>query len=619
MPERTPWEKLGREGRLFLDPCVDDPAEFLDCDNQGLLQVHPEASGDWGKVSAQTTIDLIGLNRTELIKARRERIEEYDRSLGKVEEASALDEEFLSDRAPYALACRRWRLRRRPRMASISPDRSLGVSAVRGSTPAAEPTIRQEPVSVDFSLDAAPKLERLTSYLERIVIENFQPIARLEIEPPTSAVAEDLGEALEQEVSVESTREDPDPVVDGVGWSVVLGENGCGKSSYLKAVALGLVGEEQANALLKVWDVEAGDLQRRVPRSSDEEPAPMRVHLELSGRPHQIIYRLDSEGIHFEKGAEGVSTVVRGYGTSRLPPRRKEGLPDAPPLAKVDNLFDPHATLINAEAWLLEQDDETFERAATALSDLFGLGEGEVYKTERPRQVRVRRGNTREPLSQLSDGYQALTGLVADLMAAVPRGVSDFHEETGIVLLDELGVHLHPRWRMSVVQSLRRAFPRFQFLCTTHEPLCLRGLNDGEVAVMRRSSEGWSMLEEDVPPVRGLRIDQLLTSRHFGLHTTIDPDLDQKFTEYYDLRARQPRGAVDEQRFEQLKRELDPYRALGYTRRDQLVYEFIDDFLAEEGFLEANGRLNSVERRKLKGETKKKVLDVWRRVELANR
>ena len=52
---------------------------------------------------------------------------------------------------------------------------------------------------------------------------------------------------------------------------------------------------------------------------------------------------------------------------------------------------------------------------------------------------------------------------------------------------DEIETHLHPAWKLEIVTRLRRVFLRLHFLATTHDPLCLRGLQSGEVVVLRRS------------------------------------------------------------------------------------------------------------------------------------
>ena len=127
--------------------------------------------------------------------------------------------------------------------------------------------------------------------------------------------------------------------------------------------------------------------------------------------------------------------------------------------------------------------------------------------------------------------------LAADIMSGFSEPSDDAHEIYGVVLLDELGAHLHPQWRMQIVDSLKETFTGIQFLVTTHEPVCLRGLDEDEVAVLERHGDAIQLVE-DVPSPWHMRVDQLLTSRFFGLQSTVDPQLDAEFADYYDLIAK---------------------------------------------------------------------------------
>ena len=124
-------------------------------------------------------------------------------------------------------------------------------------------------------------------------------------------------------------------------------------------------------------------------------------------------------------------------------------------------------------------------------------------------------------------GYRSIFAMVVDIM----RGMLDYYrnmeEAQGVVLIDEIETHLHPRWKMQVMTSLRRAFPRVQFIVTTHDPLCLRGMDDDEVVVLQRDRAGRIRRLEDLPSVRGMSAEQLLTSDYFGLSSTTDPKLEK--------------------------------------------------------------------------------------------
>jgi hypothetical protein len=212
----------------------------------------------------------------------------------------------------------------------------------------------------------------------------------------------------------------------------------------------------------------------------------------------------------------------------------------------------------------------------------------------------------RVSLEDLSDGYQSMLALVTDVMRVMlMSGWETMEQAEGVVLLDEIGSHLHPRWRMRVVDGLRATFPRVQFLASTHDPLCLRGLADGEVAVMSRDAQGRIRVVTDLPPIRGLRADQLLTSEYFGLSSTVDPELEDLFNEYYMLLARARPSDTQRRRIEEIKGQLEPFRVLGDNRRERLMLETIDEFLATERFQSVTGRMA------LKAAVKSRLREIW--------
>ena len=145
------------------------------------------------------------------------------------------------------------------------------------------------------------------------------------------------------------------------------------------------------------------------------------------------------------------------------------------------------------------------------------------------RQVIVKRGNDPFLIEELSDGYKSVFYLAVDIMATLAGENVTFDLAEGMVLIDEIGTHLHPRWRMEVVGRLRKAFPKIRFVVTTHEPLCLRGLYAGETIVLTKNQEREVVVLTDLPDPSELRVDQILTSDFFGLKSTIDPETERLF------------------------------------------------------------------------------------------
>jgi hypothetical protein len=90
------------------------------------------------------------------------------------------------------------------------------------------------------------------------------------------------------------------------------------------------------------------------------------------------------------------------------------------------------------------------------------------------------------PFDCLSAGYRNMVAMVADIAHRAAR-LNPHHEanaakETaGVVLIDEIDLHLHPKWQRRVVSDLKSAFPRLQFVATTHSPFILQSLVAGEV------------------------------------------------------------------------------------------------------------------------------------------
>jgi predicted ATP-binding protein involved in virulence len=95
---------------------------------------------------------------------------------------------------------------------------------------------------------------------------------------------------------------------------------------------------------------------------------------------------------------------------------------------------------------------------------------------------------------QLSDGFRNIIGLAADIAYRCIQlnphlGEKAVAETPGIVLIDELDLHLHPNWQRHVVADLKRAFPNIQFVATTHSPFIVQSLDASELINLDRISD----------------------------------------------------------------------------------------------------------------------------------
>jgi hypothetical protein len=357
----------------------------------------------------------------------------------------------------------------------------------------------------------------------------------------------------------------------GAPWTVLLGENGTGKSSILQAVALTLLASDSAGPALRPKQV------LRKGASSGY----VRVWFHATDIPRELHFRRGAQ--RFVRKGPSYNGALLGYGATRLLPRSRSKQDES--TVRLRNMFDPFHPLLDADRWLGKLEKRSFDFVARALRDVMDLPRHNTLRRVRSSSnagVRLKQYGAELGLEDLSDGYQSVLGLTCDIIAslrALQPGALDASE--AVVIIDELGAHLHPRWRMRIVESLRRAFKRVQFIASTHDPLCLRGLENGEAVVLRRTARGRVFPVPDLPPLKGLRVDQLLTSEFFGLDSTLDPGIEAQYRELYRLLALRNPGEEVNERIRELREALAPYEMPGATRRERRLLQAIDRELAQ--------------------------------------
>jgi predicted ATP-binding protein involved in virulence len=107
------------------------------------------------------------------------------------------------------------------------------------------------------------------------------------------------------------------------------------------------------------------------------------------------------------------------------------------------------------------------------------------------------------PVSYLSDGVRNMLGMVADIAYRAVRlnphlAENAVKETSGIVLIDEVDMHLHPQWQQLVLQNLSEAFPNIQFIVTTHSPQVLSTVKQEQIRVLPDIAAGEN---EALPPI----------------------------------------------------------------------------------------------------------------------
>lgn len=550
--------ELSTERPLLLDPCLDDPEAHLTYLDDGRVVS--------ATLRGQTTIEILGLNRLSLVEGRKDvlgRLGAFseivdlmpseESKLPLLERQLQPEREFLAVRRQFF---RSW-IKKQTAFSDVSLLLPI-IDALWKTVPSPQrteiqriwesTTVRQQ----SYSIEASPEPETKEAYfsgakrIERIEIRDFKGIEELDLTFP----------------SLQSERE---------SWMMLLGENGAGKSSVLQAVALALMGERHANQL-------GLDASRFLRRESPRKQGSVRVHVTNVG-PIELTFARGSG--HFRVRPRNPKVLLNAYGATRLLPRAaKRDSSDAKHI-RIKNLFDPTHPLQDAEGWLSDPEavsDEKFRDIAEAIVQLLMLPE-DTRITREHGQVEVEVHGSRTSLQDLSDGYQSIVALLVDIAIGTSEYWPRLAEAEGIVLLGEIEVHLHPTWKISIVERLRRACPNLSFLVTTHDPLCLKGLELGEIVVLRRDEHNRIYAETDIPPVDHLRSDQLLTSFLFNLPSTRSSATGPMVARYSMLLGRETRNEAEQKEFEELRDQLSRQLSSAITPEQQRVEAAVKETL----------------------------------------
>ncbi|MBN3939132.1 AAA family ATPase [Nostoc sp. NMS9] len=136
--------------------------------------------------------------------------------------------------------------------------------------------------------------------------------------------------------------------------------------------------------------------------------------------------------------------------------------------------------------------DKQLEAVRQAISSL--IPEFSNLQVERsPLQMTVRKKGEKLIVNQLSDGEKCLLAMVGDLarrLAIANPGLTEPLEGNGVVLIDEIELHLHPKWQREIISALTRTFPNCQFIVTTHSPQVISQVKPEGIYILEKTDEG---------------------------------------------------------------------------------------------------------------------------------
>lgn len=318
--------------------------------------------------------------------------------------------------------------------------------------------------------------------------------------------------------------------------TIILGNNGSGKSTILRSIALILAGSNSFGELV-------GDPKNWVNNKSKEGSIEMHL-LTANGYDRSlklVINRNDTLGKLVSKNRESLEILDEalghatrnylciGYGVHRRVGssgfKEKSSRFKNPRTENVSTIFSSEASLFPLESWLMDVDYRQGKKGLDAVTK--GLNEllpnSEFYQIDKERKViQFKNKDGIIDFNQLSDGFQITANWLGDLLYRITNEYKDYSDPFKaefILLIDEIALHLHPAWQRLIIDSISALFPNAQIIGTTHSPFVAQQAKTEELYTIIRTDQNKIDLFHYKNDPRKLLVHQILISDIFGLST----------------------------------------------------------------------------------------------------
>lgn len=362
-------------------------------------------------------------------------------------------------------------------------------------------------------------------------------------------------------------------------WTYLLGENGTGKTNILRAIALTLSPLEAFNELYLTSDNWIGNGKQCLiaeatgERGRYNQSATRRIQIEQGQNISGVLQNITAIPTAWHE-------LFRvGYGASRRlsnnPSIQSSSRFRHTHSAQVSTLFIAEEMLNPLESWAMDLDYRDpvngLKRLRKQLENLLpDIKFSHIDKDKKQLIFQTPDGDT--PLNLLSEGYQNMASWIGDLFFWLNAKYSSsvpLKEAQGIILLDEMELHLHPKWQRALRAYLDEKLPNFQIIATTHSPITAQQAREDELYYMERESP-------TSPPklhkYRGdpsqLMTHQMLNNPAFGEPTLDSYVVEQKRNQYAHLRTKAARSPSENATLDALSRELEGLPTISMNGRD---------------------------------------------------
>lgn len=365
--------------------------------------------------------------------------------------------------------------------------------------------------------------------------------------------------------------------------TLFLGQNGTGKSNILKAIALITSGSETFLHLMNNPDdwVMYGKKEALIEATlvtKKNEERNISFKIVRGAKPHDLLKINDSAISQLDEALEHTSRnyFVAGYGASRRYNRSaefvssKERFSLTDRSASVFTLFNPDAQLNSLTSWAMALDYRSSGTNINVIKNTLNyfLEGYRFYKIDKENKTLLfKEGENVLKLESLSDGYQNMAAWIGDLLFRVTEKFKDYKSPLsarGVLLIDEIDLHLHPRWQRKLLSFIHDKLKNMQVIATTHSPLTAQQADEGELFGLRKNN-GVVELVPFMGSPKTMLVADMLMSPVFGIETDESLEVQQMKAEVKKLKKKSVKKAVDKKRLGVLKsklKELPPRTSL---------------------------------------------------------
>ncbi len=159
------------------------------------------------------------------------------------------------------------------------------------------------------------------------------------------------------------------------------------------------------------------------------------------------------------------------------------------------------------------------------------------------------------PLNVLSQGTQSIIQWLSHFLFGYAQYYDypeDLTEKPGVLIVDEIDAHLHPSWQRRIIPALTNNFPNLQIFCSTHSPLMLAGLSEGQVQLLIRDENGKAVVSRNRWDMAGWSAEQILRSV-LGVRDTTDLTTAEDVDRLGELSLKDTLSEEERAEYEELK------------------------------------------------------------------